>query len=338
MMQTTSTSAPSPARIFETLRQFQESAALKTAIDLGVFTAIAEGARSSAEIAQKCGASERGIRILCDTLAANEFLTKADERYSNSEDSALFLDRRSPAYMGGAAEFLCEPQLMIETFRTLTDCVRKGGTMLPGEGSVSPDNPVWVTFARAMGPLAAHTGQLVAQKLPDSGAIRVLDIAAGHGMFGIAIAKRNPEAQIVALDWAPVLETAKANAQSAGVQARYETRPGSAFDVEFGDGYDVVLLTNFLHHFDVETNETLLRKVHAALRPGGRAVTLEYVPEEDRISPRMPARFALTMLFTTERGDAYTFSELESMFRNAGFASSEHHRLETQQSVIISTK
>src|SRR6185369_2508977 len=96
---------------------------------------------------------------------------------------------------------------------------------------------------------------------------------------------------------------------------RFETIPGSAFTADFGSGYDLVLLTNFLHHFDVPTNEALLRKVHAALKPGGRAVTLEFVPNEDRVSPPVAAEFSLMMLGNTPAGDAYTFSELDRMFR-----------------------
>jgi hypothetical protein len=120
---------------------------------------------------------------------------------------------------------------------------------------------------------------------------------------------------------------------------RYHTRPGSAFDVDYGTGYDVVLLTNFLHHFDVPTCESLLRKVHASLAEGGRAVTLEFVPNEDRVSPPQAAAFSMMMLGSTPAGDAYTFAELETMFRNAGFARSEMHELPpTIQRVVISYK
>src|SRR6185312_1568283 len=120
----------------------------------------------------------------------------------------------------------------------------------------------------------------------------VLDIAAGHGLFGIAVATQNPAARITAVDWAPVLRVAAANAVRAGVQDRFTERPGSAFDVDFGGPYDAVLLTNFLHHFDPPTCVGLLKKVHAALRPGGRAATLEFVPNEDRVSPPIPASFS----------------------------------------------
>jgi ubiquinone/menaquinone biosynthesis C-methylase UbiE len=240
--------------------------------------------------------------------------------------------------MGGVADFICGPEIMTGFLQSLTDAVRKGGTVLPGEGTVSPENPIWVKFAHAMAPLTIPPSRAIAGLLPSTGPLKVLDIAAGHGMYGITIARHNPEAQITALDWASVLEVAEENAEKAGVAARYSIIAGSAFDVEFGSGYDVILLTNFLHHFDAHTNEQLLRKVHAALKPGGKAVTLEFVPNEDRISPPSPARFAVTMLFTTQHGDAFTFRELDSMFRNAGFESNVQHMIETQQSVIISTK
>src|SRR4029079_16714604 len=147
--------------------------------------------------------------------------------------------------------------------------------------------------------------------------LKVLDIAAGHGLFGIGFAQNNPQAEITALDWAAVLAVAKENAEKAGVADRYSTIPGSAFDAEFGSGYDVVLLTNFLHHFDPPTCETLLRKIRGAAAPGARVATLEFIPNEDRISPPIAASFSLMMLASTEHGDAYTFSELEQMFKNA---------------------
>lgn len=124
----------------------------------------------------------------------------------------------------------------------------------------------------------------------------------------------------IAVDWASVLEVALANAGRAGVRDRYETRAGSAFEVEYGGPHDVALLTNFLHHFDPPTCVGLLKKVHAALKRGGRIAALEFVPNEDRVSPPMAASFSLTMLATTAAGDAYTLPELAAMYREAGFA------------------
>lgn len=328
----------SPARIFDTLRACQETAALKSAIELDVFTVIARGAATAAAIAQQCSASERGIRILCDFLVTGGLLEKHDGRYANTPDTSVFLDRASPACMGGVTEFLCDPDVTDRMLQNLTAAVRKGGTVMDGEGTVSHDNRIWVKFARAMAPMTTIPARFIAEQLPASGALKVLDIAAGHGMYGIAVAQRNPGAEIFALDWEAVLEVAKEHAAAAGVADRYRTVPGSAFTAEFGAEYDAVLLTNFLHHFDPATCQSVLAKVCAALKPGGRAFTLEFVPDEDRVSPPGPARFALTMLFTTAHGDAYTFAEYEPMFRRAGFSSSAVHLLDTQQSVIISTK
>ena len=115
---------------------------------------------------------------------------------------------------------------------------------------------------------------------------------------------------------------------------RYHLLPGSAFDIEFGTGYDLVLITGFMHHFDVATGEKLLRKVYASLAPGGQAVILDFVPNEDRVTPPSAAKFSLTMLATTPSGDAYTFAEYERMLRNAGFPSAVLHTLAPQRVVI----
>jgi ubiquinone/menaquinone biosynthesis C-methylase UbiE len=269
-----------------------------------------------------------------------EMLTKQGDRYGLTLDSATFLDKRSPAYLGSATEFLCSPQ-MFENTKRIADAVRKGGTVMEEEGTVSTENPLWVKFARGMAPLMAMPAQLMAKLVnpQPAGKMKILDIAAGHGLFGIAFATSNPEAEITAVDWKPVLEVAKENAQKAGVADRYHTIEGSAFDVDFGSGYDLVLLTNFLHHFDPPTNETLLRKVGAALADGGRAVTLEFVPNDDRVTPPDSAGFSLIMLIGTPSGDAYTFAQLEKMFANAGFSRSTLHPLPpTFQQVVISEK
>ena len=339
-MSTSTAQQPSPQLFFQTINAHQRTEALKAAIELEVFTAIGEDNATAAQIAQRTGAAEKGIRVLCDFLTIHGMLTKEGDQYGLTLDSATFLDKKSPAYLGDAVEFLCSPMLT-EGSKRMTEAVRKGGTAMDNEGTVSEENPIWVKFARGMSGLMFLPSQLL-PKLADPNAdrkLKILDIAAGHGLFGIGFAKNNPQAEITAVDWKPVLEVAKENAEKAGVADRYSTIPGSAFDVDFGSGYDLVLLTNFLHHFDPPTNEKLLRKVHDALADGGRAVTLEFVPNEDRVSPPDSASFSMMMLTGTPSGDAYTFAELERMFTNAGFSHSTIHPLPpTFQQVIISEK
>lgn len=329
---------PSADVVFDTLFAYQRSAALKSAIELGLFTAIDEGARTPSALAKRSGASERGTRILCDYLCTIGLLTKADGAYQLTPETAVFLSQRSPAYLGTMARFLLRPEVK-GNFEQLTEAVRCGGVAPGGDNNVADENPIWVEFARSMMPMMVPAAHAIADLVAGAeGALKVLDIAAGHGAFGITIAQRNPRAEIVAVDWKAVLAVAEENAQAAHVQDRYRTRPGDAFKVDYGTGYDVALVTNFLHHFDPRTCADFLRKVHAALAPGGRVVVLEFVPNPDRVSPPIPARFSLTMLSGTPSGDAYTFAELRQQLESAGFSDVSAHALPTPQTVLLARK
>lgn len=335
-----SASQPSPVLFFNTVNAHQRTAAIRTAVELDVFSAIAQGNLTAAALAQHCGTAERGIRILCDYLVVLGFLTKTDQEYGLTEDSAIFLDRNSPAYAGNAIQFLLSPTL-IEGFQNLTAAVRQGGTAIPETGTLAPDHPVWVKFAEAMAPMMAMPAQQIArQVLADTTqSVKVLDIAASHGLFGLAFAEQNPQAAVVAVDWPAVLEVAERNAQKLGVRDRFHTIAGSAFEVDLGQDYDVALLPNFLHHFDPPTCVQLLQKIHTALKPGGQVVTFEFIPNDDRVSPPDAAVFSLVMLATTPAGDAYTLSEYEQMFAQAGFANHQLVTLPTaMQQVLISCK
>jgi hypothetical protein len=322
------TPPPNPGFIFETINAFQRTAAIRAAIELDLFTAVGEKHQTHEALAHHCNASPRGVRILADHLVVMGLLTKTADGYGLTPDSAAFLDRRSPAFMGSVVHFLVTPTLK-SAFDHLTQAVRLGGTALPAEGTVSHDNPVWVEFARSMAALMAHPAALLAERVDQTAdrPLKILDIAAGHGLFGLAFARRNPQAAVTALDWPAVLEVAAENAFHAGLSEQFTRLPGSAFEVDLGTGYDIVLLTNFLHHFDGATCETLLSRIRPTLAPGGKVVTLEFIPDAGRVSPPMHATFSLVMLATTKSGDAYTFEEFEQMFRAAGFSRSVLHEL-----------
>jgi len=336
----TQSPGPSPELFFRGITAYQLTQALKGALDLDIFTAIAEGKTTAKALAESRQASERGMRILCDYLAATGFLTKANGNYGLTPDSAIFLDRRLPSFVGDSATFLLSPTLA-QSFSDVAAAVRKGGTVISEEGTMSHDNPVWVEFARAMQPLAFGIAQMVTGmiKLDPNKKTKVLDIAASHGLYGLSFAQQNPNVEVVAVDWANVLEVGRENAAKFGAADRWRALPGSAFDVDFGEGFDLVLIPNFFHHFDQPTNEKLMRKIHAALGEGGRAVTIEFVPNEERTEPPQSVTFALVMLASTAHGDAYTFGEYEKMFANAGFSRSELHQPPMGfQQVIISYK
>jgi cyclopropane fatty-acyl-phospholipid synthase-like methyltransferase len=329
-----------PELFWDTMTAFQRSAALKTAVELEVFTHIGAGKQTASEIGQAAGASERGVRILCDVLTIIGFLKKEEGKYHLTESTAAFLDKKSPMYVGSAVEFILSPAQR-RGYDELTDTVRQGGSSVSGDASMDPESEMWVNFARNMAPLMFPGAQMLAENIgfDTDRELKILDIAAGHGIYGIMAAKKYPNAQVFGADWNKVLAVAKENAEKFGVADRYHTIAGDAFASDFGTGYDVILVPNFLHHFDVPTCEKFLRKVNDSLAEGGKVLTVEFVPNEDRVSPPPSASFSLVMLAATPGGDAYTFQELKQMFEKTGFAQNKIIPLQPMpQHLIISTR
>ena len=332
-----SATQPTPQLFFETINAYQKTGAIKAAIELDLFTRIGNGSLSADELASLCQCPVRGLRILCDSLTVMGFLIKAEDRYSLTPDSAFFLDRKSPASMAETVSFFLNPGIAA-AFDDLAATIRSGRVHTSEQGTTAPDHPVWIEFARAMGPMmmpTAHGAAELALLDPDRDT-RILDISASHGVFGITFAKRNPRAHLVALDWEAVLAVTRENAAAAGIADRFSHIVGDAFTVDLGSDYDLVLVPNFLHHFNVEDCTRFLSRVHAALRPGGKVVIIEFVPNEDRVSPPPAAMFSLVMLGSTPEGDAYTFAEYRQMLTDAGFTGAEcHPLLPTAQTAVI---
>src|SRR6266849_5598806 len=197
----TAAQKPTPERIFNALNAYQQTATLKTAIELDIFTVIAEGAQEAKAIAEKVKASEKGVRVLCDFLTIHGFLNKDGQKYRLMEDAAFFLSKRSPAYLGTIVGFLANDWVH-GNFSRLTEIVRHGGSAAADSDNTKPNDEAWVAFAKSMAPMMMPAAQFIAGMLdaPAGKPIKVLDIAAGHGMFGITIAKHNPNAHITELD------------------------------------------------------------------------------------------------------------------------------------------
>jgi SAM-dependent methyltransferase len=323
------------------MHAYQRTAALKAAIELDLFTAIGATSGTIPELGKRINASERGTRALCDFLVimgfASKYLDETEVRYGLTPDSATFLDKASPNYIGLATSFLGSP-FLTDAFKELAEVVRTGGP-LPDRRHVNQELPLWIDFARGMAPIMYPVAEQVAKLLREKSKAKILDVAAGHGLFGIAVAKQNPKADIVALDFPSVLVVAKENAERFKVSDRYTLLAGDALEIPFEGGFDGVLVTNILHHWDRPTIETFLQKVYAALVPGGQIVVVEFAPNDDRVSPPIPASFVLNMLANTSGGDAYTLSEHLEMLRAAGFIECESYPLPpSPQTAIVATK
>jgi ubiquinone/menaquinone biosynthesis C-methylase UbiE len=304
---------------YEAMQAYQKTAALTAAIKLDIVTLIGGGAATSDALAEKTGASSRGMRILCNFLTVLGLLTKQDGAYGVTEPAKRYLDRSSPAWIGGSIEFFAAPEMVRLVLDDPTSYVMRGGS--EGLAHLAPDHPIWLRYAKAATPIARVTAKRAAAQLAarlDSPKA-VLDIAVGHGLYGIELARAFPEAVVTAVDWPSVLELASANARDAGVAERFRVVAGNAFEVDWGQDFDLVILANILHYLSPEDCVAILRKVKTSLSPRGQVCAIEFVPNEDRVSPPTQAMFAYLMLATSPGGDAHTLSDYDSIAKAAGF-------------------
>jgi 2-polyprenyl-3-methyl-5-hydroxy-6-metoxy-1,4-benzoquinol methylase len=313
-----SASPLTPLPFVDAVLSYQKTAAIKAAVEIGLFEAIGSSGADAETIAARVGASARGVRILCDYLTVLGFLGKSGNLWRQESVTAAFIDKTSPTSMASIVRFLAGPEFLKMFLDDPAEFIRRGGT--EGLANMASDHPIWVTFAETMTPFTvaaakATAAHVAAWSKPPG---RVLDVAAGGGMFGISVAAACRNATVTAVDYQNVIAIAGRNAEQAGVGERYRTLIGDAFSVAWGDGYDLILLPNILHHFDHASCVTLLRRVRDSLAPGGRAAIVEFIPDENRITPPVPASFAFMMVATTQHGDAFTEAEYAAMARDAG--------------------
>jgi ubiquinone/menaquinone biosynthesis C-methylase UbiE len=306
--------------IYSIALAYQTTAALVAAVKLDVFSLIGAGSNTTDLLSSKTGASIRGLRILCDYLTVIGLLNKEDSIYGLTPEARRYLDTSSSGAVASFIDFFAAPEMISLFLNDPVSYVRHGGAL--GLGNLSPDNPIWLRFAKAVVPFATPAAKRIAMYVStlEERPHTVLDVASGHGLYGIEVARVCVDAIVTAVDSDEVLTLARANAKSAGIDHRYVTVPGSAFDVEWGSRFDLILLPNFLHHFNHDECIVLLRKIRNSLSSEGRAFIIEFVPNEDRVSPPFQASFAFWMLASTPSGDAYTLSDLGSMAYDAGFA------------------
>jgi ubiquinone/menaquinone biosynthesis C-methylase UbiE len=330
---------PSASTLFTGLLAYETSAALRSAIEIDLFSAIARGADTPEAIAAFCHASPRGVRILADFLAVNTFLTKHGNQYHLTPETAAYLVRNSPHYKGNLIEFVQAPFLRQQLER-LTDWVRAGGANVPAD-VLAPEHPMWLAFARVMTsemvPAAQATAAIIRQLFRKNAAPqpqKILDVAAGHGMFGLAFAQTDPACRIVAQDYPQILDITRQNLRPYAVEDRYTYLPGDIRQIDPGAGFDLVLLPNLIHYLDPDSTVQLLKKLRAALKPRGLLAIVEFAPNDDRITPTF-GTFALMLLATTPAGDAYTVNEIISMAAQAGYTQPAAWDVVTERLIVV---
>jgi len=306
---------------------------LNTAIELELFTRIAHGTDTANKIAAELGVPARGIRLLCDSLAGSGLIIKDGEDLQLSPDAAMFLDRRSPSYLASAAGTLYSTALL-RGFERLTDLVRGRGSAQesPGPSGCQPD---WFDVARGLTDPAAAVRAFANTVSFPRGPIKILDIGAGDGAYGIAIAERYREAIIVAVDRPAALKVAQENAARAELGTRYQSIPGGLLAMPFGKDYDAAIIAGCLLQLDPAQIIVLMKRIRDMLKKAGQLTILEFLLEDTPDFAREYAGFGLTMLTASRRGTAYSTAEVQDMLRSSGFGSIESRRLPDAHATLL---
>jgi C-methyltransferase len=309
------------ASVNEMMRAYKRTSLLRTAVELGVFDAVHEGAGTAAAVAERAGADPRGMRILLDALAAVGLLTADGERYALAEGAADVLVSSAPGYLGDMTRVVVS-RFEWDSLGRLADAVRNGGTV-EEQNAETPGFAYWETFAEFASavtlPTAAVMGDLLEPWAAGHDPLSILDVACGHGLYGFTLARRFQQARVTGLDWDNVLPITEKHAVELGVHDRTGFIAGDMFEVDYQGPHDLVLVTNVLHHFDEQRCTELLTRAAQALRPGGRLGVVSFVRDGSPAEDPEPYLFSILMLSWTAAGEVHSQQAHHDMITAAGF-------------------
>jgi 2-polyprenyl-3-methyl-5-hydroxy-6-metoxy-1,4-benzoquinol methylase len=323
-----------PEPIFRALLGYRQAAVVRAAIELDCFSAIAEGRSTAAAVAKSRGGTGRSVRILLDAVAASTpaVLRKKGNSYALTPVSRRFLVRSGPAYIGRLMP-LYGHRRMWDGFFDLPAAVRAGRSVMEKDAH-SARQDFWEDFARATAQEAAIKAARMVRLLGKTPRpCEILDIACGSGMYGATFARRLPGAALTLFDQPNVLVQTR---KIVDVPATYAE--GDLFRTPFGGPYDLIISSHVLHHFNPADCLKLLRKVAAALKPGGRLVIQEFISDERRSQNVQALMFAVTMLVWTREGDAYCLSDYRKWLKQAGFRKVAFHPQEEPGDFLVATR
>lgn len=310
---------PTPERLMQMAWGYAPPLIIAAAIEHKLFDYLAQGPRSLPELATQSGASARGLRAILDALVGLELLIREGERYALTAESSTFLVSSNPGYRG--MFFRHHSHQLLPQWMQLSQVVRTGRPVTRTNAG-NDGAEYFAQFVESLFPVSYAAACALGEHLELANAtapLSVLDIGAGSGVWGIALAEQSAQVRILAVDWPEVLEVTRRVASRHGVADRLNIVAGDFCEADFGQGHRIATLGHILHSEGPDRNRRLLKKVFDALSPGGLVAIQEFVPNEDRTGPPLPLMFAVNMLVNTEAGGTYTFGEMSAWLREAGF-------------------
>jgi ubiquinone/menaquinone biosynthesis C-methylase UbiE len=338
-MGATSQRAVSPERIQQLAWGYAPPLIIEAALHHGVFDLLDGGSKTVEEVAARSGASVRGLRAVMNALAGLQLLTKAAEgRYGLTADSAAFLVSSKPGFLGGVIRHTSTQ--LVPKWLELEEVVRTGKpTASVNREKVGAE--FFHSFVEDIFPMSYPSAQRLAEALEVADAkkpVRVLDLAAGSGVWGIALAQRSPRVTVTAVDWPGVLDVTRKVAARLGVAERFSFVAGDLATADFGRGHHIATLGHILHSEGEKRGRALLKKTFKALAPGGTIAIAEFLVDDARTGPPVSLIFAVNMLVNTDEGDTWSFDEIAGWLREAGFRDPRTVEAPGPSPLILATK
>lgn len=333
---------PTPERILETGLAFWASKTLLSAIEIGLFSELASGPEAFEALCSRLGLHRRSARDFLDALVALGFLERSADRYSNTPETDLFLDRKKPSYVGGILEMA--NHRLYPFWSHLTEALRTGQPQSEAKSSgagffeaLYADPERLREFLAAMTGISQGANIMIAQNFPWRTYNTFVDIGTAQGDLAAQIARANPHLRGQGFDLPEVAPIFNAYITGVGVGDRVTFQPGNFFTQDIPPA-DVVLMGHILHDWDLPTKKMLIKKAFDALPTGGALVVYEAIIDDDRSKNAFGLMMSLNMLIETPGGFDYTGADCEGWMREAGFSATRVEALVGPDSMVIGIK
>jgi hypothetical protein len=333
---------PTPEKILQTGLAFWPAKTLLSAIELGLFTALADGPARVDDLSTRLGLHPRSARDFLDTLVALGFLNRDGDVYRNTSETDVFLDRRKPSYVGGVLEMA--NTRLYPFWAHLTEALRTG---LPQNEAKSGGAALFETLyadpARLQQFLAAMTGishganMAIARQFPWKDYRTFVDVGTAQGDLGAQIAIANPHLEGAGFDLPQVRPIFEAYVKQVGVADRLRFIVGDFFKDALPKT-DVILMGHILHDWDLATKKMLVAKAHDAVPTGGALVVYESIIDDDRSRNAFGLMMSLNMLIETPGGFDYTGADCSGWMKEAGFSTTRVEPLVGPDSMVVGIK
>jgi hypothetical protein len=332
---------PSPYSIMQLALGFWSSKALLSAVEIGLFTVLAEETLDAPALCRRMALHPRGARDFFDALVALGMLERKDGRYANTPETERYLVRGKPDYIGGILEM--SNARLYGFWGSLTEALKTGQPQNESKqggdlfARLYADPERLALFLKGMTGVSRPIARQLAQRVDWRRYKSVIDIGTAEGAVPVTLAQAHPHLTGGGFDLPPVRPVFESHIRAMGLENRLRFHPGDFFSDPL-PAADVLVMGHILHDWDLTVKRQLLAKAHAALPKGGALIVYDMMIDDERRTNATGLLMSLNMLIETASGFDYTGADCAGWMREAGFADVRIERLEGPYSMAIATR